>query len=202
MSEIRAGTTSTTALVTTADTTGNIVLTPDSGVARVNTTGAFGIPVGTTAQRPASPLNGDLRINTTTNATEIYYGGFWITVSNLNYSPTYLIVAGGGGGGGNWGGGGGAGGLLTGTQIISAGFSYAVTVGAGGTGGAYNGSNGGNGGNSSVFSLTAIAGGGGGTGLSPGINASSGGSGGGGGYANYTGGARTAGQGNAGANQI
>lgn len=43
-------------------------------------TGALGLPIGTTAQRPASPANGYTRINSTTNVIETYYSGTWNTV--------------------------------------------------------------------------------------------------------------------------
>ena len=77
MSTIRAGTTTTTALQTTGDTTGNIVLQPDSGIATVNATGALTIPVGTTGQRPAA-TTGMLRYNTTNNVVETYNGTAWV----------------------------------------------------------------------------------------------------------------------------
>jgi hypothetical protein len=48
----------------------------------INDTGYFGMPVGTTAQRPASPVAGYMRINSTTNYIEVYYNGNW---NNLNY---------------------------------------------------------------------------------------------------------------------
>jgi hypothetical protein len=80
MSTIRAGTTTTTALQTTGDTTGNIVLQPDSGVATVSATGALGNPSGTTAQRPGSPVTGQQRWNTTTGSLEIYDGAAWGSV--------------------------------------------------------------------------------------------------------------------------
>ena len=51
-------------------------------------------------------------------------------------SVEYLVVAGGGSGGINQGGGGGAGGILEGSQSLTAGTSYTVTVGGGGAGGA------------------------------------------------------------------
>ena len=100
MSEIRAGTTSTTALVTTGDTTGNLVLTPDSGIATISATGALRIPVGTTAQRPASPTNGMTRMNTTTGTPEWYStsNSVWTPFSDgLAYTVEYLTIAGGGG---------------------------------------------------------------------------------------------------------
>ena len=40
-------------------------------------TGALKLPVGTTAQRPGAPTEGDLRVNTTDSTTEIYRGGSW-----------------------------------------------------------------------------------------------------------------------------
>lgn len=46
-------------------------------------TGALGLPIGTTAQRPASPANGYTRINSTTNVLEVYYNGTWNTVKTF-----------------------------------------------------------------------------------------------------------------------
>lgn len=43
----------------------------------LNGKGAFQVPQGTTAQRPASPVNGMLRYNTTIPQLEIYIGGSW-----------------------------------------------------------------------------------------------------------------------------
>jgi hypothetical protein len=40
-------------------------------------TGAFGLPAGTTAQRPVSPVTGQMRINTTTVKLEYYNGTAW-----------------------------------------------------------------------------------------------------------------------------
>ena len=70
------------------------------------------MPVGTTAQRPASPVAGMQRINTTTGYLEVYNGGGWVNAYAVLITPTveYLVVAGGGGGGaggGSWLGGGG-----------------------------------------------------------------------------------------------
>lgn len=42
-----------------------------------SSTGGFYLPVGTTAQRPASPSAGMIRYNTTTNLVEIYNGSSW-----------------------------------------------------------------------------------------------------------------------------
>lgn len=46
-------------------------------------TGGLGLPIGTTAQRPASPANGYTRINSTTNVLEVYYNGTWNTVKTF-----------------------------------------------------------------------------------------------------------------------
>lgn len=43
----------------------------------LSSTGGFKVPSGTTAQRPASPVNGMLRYNTTIPQLEIYLGGTW-----------------------------------------------------------------------------------------------------------------------------
>ena len=40
-------------------------------------TGAAQLPVGTTAQRPASPVTGQMRMNTTTAKLEYYNGSAW-----------------------------------------------------------------------------------------------------------------------------
>ena len=47
------------------------------GLANFNTTEAIKIPVGTTAQRPATPATGQIRYNSTLAATEIYNGTAW-----------------------------------------------------------------------------------------------------------------------------
>jgi hypothetical protein len=157
-------------------------------------TGALSLPQGTTAQRPASPVVGQSRYNTTLNQTEVWSGFTWTPLTSQTYSATYLIVA---GGGGSSYGGGGAGGFLTGTTLLNIGNVYTVTVGGGGAA-AVSSAAGSNGSNSSITGLTtAIGGGGGGSGSANGI---SGGSGGGGSVGTYTGGSGTSGQGFAGGN--
>jgi len=42
-----------------------------------NGTGALKIPVGTTAERPSSPLSGQIRFNSTTTDAEVYNGSAW-----------------------------------------------------------------------------------------------------------------------------
>jgi hypothetical protein len=213
MSTIQAGTTSTTALVTTGDTTGNIVLTPDSGIMTVSATGSLTIPVGTTAQRPASPVNGMIRFNTTLGYNEWYSAtlGSWLALSSgPTYTIEYLLVAGGGGSGrsetGDPAGGGGAGGLRLFNQTVIPSSGYSIIIGAGGVAGnfpnlQYRG------GDSSFAGNISLGGGGGGngsgaSGATTTLNGLSGGSGGGGGFSNGSvgsGGAGTAGQGFAGA---
>ncbi|MDG0817663.1 tail fiber domain-containing protein [Bdellovibrio svalbardensis] len=66
-------------------------------------TDALRMPNGTTAQQPASPLNGMLRYNTTTNFAEIYQSGAWVSLttsaggSNVttNSSGAVIVAAGG-----------------------------------------------------------------------------------------------------------
>ena len=97
-----------TAIVKTADSTGNLAF-QTSGVTALtintlqnitaNSAGAFGIPVGNTAQRPASPVNGMIRYNSDNFNLEGYIGNTWINITaDLTYTASYLIVAGGGGG--------------------------------------------------------------------------------------------------------
>ena len=137
----------------------------------------------------------------------------WIATSGINegtdaleptpYSVDYLVVAGGGAGAGKYqSGGGGAGGMLTGTESITTGEVYTITVGAGGTGVA--GGDGNSGSNSSlagtgISTITSIGGGGGRdyNNLSNGISGGSGGGVGSNGNAK-TGGSGTSGQGNKG----
>ena len=187
--------------VITMPTTSGIVPTQDA------TTGAITLPVGTTAERPASPVAGMQRINTTTGYLEVYNGGAWYNVSPVLFTPTveYLVVAGGGGGGGGVGSatyassGGGAGGYRTATGLaVASGVALTVTVGAGGAYGTK--------GLDSVFSSITSTGGGCGypiiTGGATAVNGGSGGGGGDGvGLGGFTtGGTGTAGQGFAGGN--
>jgi len=175
-------------------------------VANLNGTGALLTPSGNTAQRPASPIVGMQRWNTTIGGMEVYIGTGstgWQTIASTAYSVDYLAAAGGGGGGGaiymtTQGGGGGAGGLLTASAVsVSPGTSYTITVGAGGAGGVANGV--GTAGTNSGFGLIATAIGGGGGGSYSNGGPTAGGSGGGGSTGTVaTGAAGTAGQGFAG----
>jgi hypothetical protein len=169
-------------------------------------TGQIYVPVGTEAQRTASPINGVIRYNTDLQAYEGYANSNWVTfnVSRQGlYSVGYWFVAGGGGGGVGGqspvllaAGGGGAGGYLSsasaGLANITPGVTYTVVVGAGGASGGASGSN------TNALGFVAIGGGGGGTRLTP--SGKSGGSGGGGGgQGGATGGSGFPGQGNDGA---
>ena len=156
-----------------------------------SSTGYFDLPAGTTAQRPASPVNGMVRYNTTTSQLEAYQNSIWVNYA-ATYSVSYLVVA-GGGGGGIAGGGAGAGGLLTGSSPLLSGTSYTVTVGAGGTG--TNNYTSTSGSNSVLSTITAIGGGRGSQSAEAGVAGGSGG-GGGAGAPGFAGGAGTAGQGN------
>ena len=42
-----------------------------------STTGGLYLPVGTTAQRPASPATGQMRFNTDTSSVEVFNGSSW-----------------------------------------------------------------------------------------------------------------------------
>jgi hypothetical protein len=55
-----------------------------------NATSSLGLPVGTTAQRPATPATGDTRFNTTTAKLEFYNGTSWISLNEVN-TGTYSL---------------------------------------------------------------------------------------------------------------
>jgi hypothetical protein len=154
-----------------------ITLNGTTGIDQSNVTGASTIPSGTTAERPASPVNGMIRYNTTIGRNEIYQNGIWNNFS-FAYDVEYLVVAGGGAGGGKTGtgnngtGGGGAGGVLETTASVETGVPYTVTVGSGGAGNTVTGNNGTN---SAFYASTAIGGGGGGSEASIGQSGGSGG---------------------------
>jgi hypothetical protein len=168
-------------------------------VGKTAPTGAALMPVGTTAQRPASPASGMFRQNSTTGEPEWYdtVGGGWVAFSNSpSYSVDYLVVAGGGGGGAY--GGGGAGGYISGSESVTAGNTRSITVGAGGAANTSYETDGADGQSSSYAAQSTVGGGGGARNASSGgTTGRSGGSGGGGGYGT-AGGAGTSGQGSAG----
>jgi mucin-19 len=171
-------------------------------------TGYFDLPVGTTAQRPGTPVAGMMRYNTTESGYEGYIGSQWVkfTTAPYSYSYEYLIVAGGGGScnafinnGGARSGGGGAGGYVESSSTVNLGQSLTIVVGGGGAANSAGGDagNGGNGGSSEITGVASATGGGGSGRQSR--SGSAGGSGGGGGAdGEAPGGAGTAGQGFAG----
>lgn len=72
---------------TSSDT--SIQLIPSgTGTVIANTTTAFKVPVGTTAQRPASPTSGQTRFNTSTGFLEFFNGTDWINASSTALSVT------------------------------------------------------------------------------------------------------------------
>ncbi len=58
----------------------------------IDDTGYMQLPVGTTAQRPASPVNGMLRYNTTTTSIEMYLNSNWVVVATNSVVSTNLIL--------------------------------------------------------------------------------------------------------------
>ncbi|WP_413568320.1 phage tail protein [Bdellovibrio sp. HCB117] len=58
-------------------------------------TDALAVPVGTSAQQPASPTAGFIRFNTTLAALEVFDGSAWVALDNSNnyVSPAGLITA-------------------------------------------------------------------------------------------------------------
>jgi hypothetical protein len=125
-----------------------------------------------------------------TYLTETVWGTPTVTASVANtvtagVAATYLVVGGGGGGGSgsyNGSGGGGAGGYLAGNITLTAGYTYTITVGAGGTASFPNPGN--PGARSSIIQtninpqplvLSLGGGGGGGANLPDGLNGGSGG---------------------------
>jgi len=171
----------------------NAVVIDNAQNANFVSTGATTIPRGTTAQRPASPINGMIRYNTSYSLLEGYINGAWTAVTGAyTYTATYLATGGGGGGGTSRGGGGGGGGVLSNTATLTIGTVYTITVGAGGNYGSSYAVPSTNGGNSSIANSGVIVNAlGGGAGANDGGTAGNGGSGGGGGTA----GTGTSGQG-------
>jgi hypothetical protein len=60
-----------------AGVTGSFTTLAASGAVSFTGTGVMLIPKGTTAQRPVSPANGEMRYNTDTGQFEGYQGGAW-----------------------------------------------------------------------------------------------------------------------------
>ena len=174
---------------------------------------AFKLPTGTTAERPTSPSNGEMRFNTTTGYVEYYDttdAQWWeIDYASDPLTVDYLVVAGGGSASAAGGGAGGAGGLRTSygstsggggsaenTPTLVIGTSYNWSIGTGGAGVSHPST--GNKGNDSTFNGITSEGGGYGAGPSSSAAGGNGGSGGGGSCSSsvcFAGGNGTTGQG-------
>lgn len=88
MSTIKAGRTNSTRLSIESDNTHTIFFkSSESNLLNiVNETVSimgqgFILPTGNTAQRPANPIIGEIRFNTTTNTIEGYSGTNWVNIS-------------------------------------------------------------------------------------------------------------------------
>jgi len=74
---ITGGTINGTTIGATTPASGAFTSLAASGAVSFTGTGVMLIPAGTTAQRPVSPTNGEMRYNTTTGQFEGYQGGAW-----------------------------------------------------------------------------------------------------------------------------
>jgi hypothetical protein len=67
--------------ISSTDTNGNVVIAPDgTGIVDIDAVTGMVIPVGTTAERSASPAQGEIRYNSTSNEVEVYNGSAWTSV--------------------------------------------------------------------------------------------------------------------------
>ena len=82
--------TTSTALIKVSDGTAalafqtngaNLVVINSAQVVNCTTTTAIVLSSGTTAQRPASPVNGMIRYNSNTAVIEAYYGNAWASIT-------------------------------------------------------------------------------------------------------------------------
>ena len=74
-------------LTVTGNTICDAALTVN-GIPTFTTTSALKLPVGTTGQRPGTPVQGQIRYNTTTSNTEIYNGTTWEEVGGGPFDAT------------------------------------------------------------------------------------------------------------------
>lgn len=75
------------------DGSANITVTDSTKVPLTSATGAAVIPAGTEAQRPASPVNGQLRYNSGTSQFEGYQGGAWKPIGGGgDSSPMFSVM--------------------------------------------------------------------------------------------------------------
>ena len=138
---------------------GNLTFTSNTASIFANaSTGQFFVPVGTNAQRSASPTNGLIRYNSEQSFYEGYANNTWVRFLVANqgaFTLYYLLVGGGAGvqGSGAARGGGGAGQVLENSVPTSLGTVFTITVGAGGSPGS-------SGGTTTLSSVTSAVGGG------------------------------------------
>jgi hypothetical protein len=82
------------AFIDIANTTANGVASEISKYnSNTNSTGIFALPVGTTAQRPASAANGHVRINTSLNRFETYYKNAWLKLASIGLGESAETAA-------------------------------------------------------------------------------------------------------------
>lgn len=180
---------------------GNVTITSNTAsiFANASTAQVF-LPVGTDAQRSASPTNGLIRYNEEQNFYEGYANNTWVRFLVANqgsFTLYYHLVGGGGGVSSGQVAGGGAGQVLENSVPTSLGTAFTITIGAGAAGGT-------TGGTTTLSGVTSAVGGGGatgstgatsGNGYAGGAPFSTGQTGGGGGGAGGTGGPGTEGLG-------
>jgi len=62
---------------------GNIIIDPFDEIVDIDATGALKIPVGTTGEQPGTPVQGQIRFNTTDTAFEGYDGAAWSSLGGV-----------------------------------------------------------------------------------------------------------------------
>ncbi len=64
-------------------TNSDLILEPQgTGKVKINSTESLLLPVGTTAERPGSPTEGEIRYNSTLDIVEVYKNGAWVRVGD------------------------------------------------------------------------------------------------------------------------
>jgi len=136
--------------------TGNTTLDASldvNGLAAFNTTSAVKIPVGTTGQRPGTPVAGQMRYNSTLDQAEVYSGTEWKAVGGSPFDASGGVIT-----------------TIDGFKIhtftVSSTFTPSLTkegkvevlvVGAGGAGASFNPGGGGGGGGDVKYGVVTIA---------------------------------------------
>lgn len=136
--------------------TGNTTLDASldvNGAAAFNTTSAVKIPVGTTGQRPGTPVAGQMRYNSTLDQAEVYSGTEWKAVGGSPFDASGGVIT-------------TIDGYKIHTYTVSGTFTPSLTkegkvevlvVGAGGSGATFNPHGGGGGGGAVVTGFLSIA---------------------------------------------